>query len=504
MDFCLESVLPELSNLVDRLPELYLVERLSWGLKIAYGGGEMANAIKVVTFALYGLFFATVVKGLPGTWVGIVAFAATLWDALLDPYVGYLTDGPRSFSKRYSSMLAGASTMGLGLWAFFSPPHNLSMVMLFVWLLAASFLLRSAASVFTIPYYAIGARLCQDYQERTSITGIRNIGTGVGTLLASALSAVVFFPDKVPGVDPKLDPKAYSTMGLTFGAMMTLAALVAVWSTRSLRRRLETESAETPSVSRQSPGVFFVAMRESLRIPSFRVILISFSLVIVGLAVNGALLIHFLEYYAGVNGSLALGSSQAVYCTAGLLGTLFWLRISDRFDKHLLYVFSAASTAALMLGAQLLFGKGHLLGTGNVRPLLIGYGLAGFFGCMLWFLPPSMMADVADECDLTTGTRPEGALFGVLSFFKQVATGVAILLAGGLLQGFVKLAPGKLQQSALTASRIGMAYSLVPAALVMMSALIMLRYRLTRSRVASIQAQLDHRSSAIAELQGVD
>jgi GPH family glycoside/pentoside/hexuronide:cation symporter len=477
---------------------------LSWRVKVAYGAGEIANAIKVVTFALYALFFATVVKGLPGIWVGIVAFLATLWDPFIDPYVGYLTDGPRSFSKRYKSMLVGASTMGLGLWAFFSPPHNLSMVLLFVWLLAASFALRTAASIFTIPYYAIGVRLSRDYQERTSITGIRNVGTAIGTLLAASLSAVVFFPDKVPGVDPKLDPNAYSTMGLTFGLMMTLAALIAVWSTRSFRRRLESDSEGIQPAPRQAPADFFASMRQSLRSPSFRVVLTSFSLVIVGLAVNGALLIHYLKYYVEVNGSVALGSSQGVYCTAGLLGTLFWIRVSHRFDKHLLYVFSATATAVLMLAGQSLFGKGHLFGTGNVRPLLIGYGLAGFFGCMLWFLPPSMMADVADEHELMAGTRPEGALFGVLSFCKQVATGVAILLAGGLLEKYVGLTPGKLQQSDLAAYRVGIAYSVVPAMLVIAAAVLMLRYKLSRSRVESIQAQLQRRRDTMPELQGAD
>jgi len=475
---------------------------LSWKVKIAYGAGEMANSIKVVTFALYALFFATVVMGLPGAWVGIVAFASTLWDALIDPYVGYLTDGPGSFSRRYKSMLAGAAAMGLGLWAFFSPPHNLSRALLLGWLLAASFLLRTAASVFTIPYYAIGVSLSRDYHERTSITGIRNLGTAIGTLLAASLSAVVFFPAREPGVDPKLDAKSYSTMGLGFGLLMTVCALTAVLSARCLRRRLEADLPQTQPSRRQSLEDFFATLRESLRNPSFRVILISFSLEIVGLAINGSLLIHYLEYYVKVNGSGALAGTQAVYWSSGLVGTLFWMRIAHRFDKHLLYVFSAFATAALMIAALLLFGDGHPLGTGRVLPLMIGYGVAGFLGCILWFLPPSMMADIADENELMTGTRPEGALFGVLSFSRQVATGLALLIAGGLLEKYVNLTPGKLQQTGESAFRIGIAYSVVPAALIIVAALFMLGYRLTRSRVESIQAQLHHPGNQTANLQG--
>uniref|UniRef100_Q026U3 Na+/melibiose symporter and related transporter-like protein n=1 Tax=Solibacter usitatus (strain Ellin6076) TaxID=234267 RepID=Q026U3_SOLUE len=465
---------------------------LSSRVKIMYGVGEIANAVKTVTFALYGLFFATVVKGLPGTWIGVVAFVSMLWDAFMDPYVGHLTDGAQAKSKRFKFMLAGILTMGAGLWGFFSPPHGLSTFPLFAWLLMASFLLRTATSMFSIPYYALGVNLSRDYHERTSITGIRNMASAIGTLLAASLSFIVFFREKVAGVDPKLDPTAYSAMGLTFGVMMTAAAFTAWSGTLPLRHSLEGGSRPM----QQAPGNFLGSMRESLRNPSFRIILTSFFLVVVGLAVNASLLIHYLKYYVEINGSVALGSTQAAFYTAGLLGTVFWLRISRKFDKHHLYIFSAAVTAVLMLGGLALFGQGHPLGTGNIRPLLMGYGCAGFFGCMLWFLPPSMLADVTDESELITGRRREGALFGMLGFCKQVATGVAILLAGGLLDRFVGPVAGKSQLSGVAVFRIGIVYSVVPAALFTAAAILMLNYKLTRSRVELIQVELRQRRTA--------
>ncbi len=471
---------------------------LRYTVKIAYGAGEIANSVKVVTFALYSLFFATVVEGLPGSLVGVVAFVSMLWDAFIDPYVGHLTDGERAVSKRFNSMLVGALTMGLGLWAFFSPPNHLSAGMVLVWLLAASFILRTATSMFNIPYYAIGVALSENYQERTSITGIRNMASAVGTLLTASLSSIVFFPDKVPGVDPKLSARAYSSMGLTFGLIMTVAALIALSATLPLRGRLESPSSQAQS----APGHFLAGMWHSMRNPSLRIMLTSFSLVVTGLAVNSSLMIHFLRYYVGVSGSAALGGTQAAFYTSGLLGTIFWLRISRLFDKHRLYMFSATATAALMLGGLALFGTGNPLGTGNVRYLLIGYAITGFFGCMLWFLPPSMLADVADETELSTGRRPEGVLFGMLSFGKQIATGVAILLAGVLLDRFVGLAPGNPRQSSLSVYRIGVVYSVVPAVLFLAAAVLMLPYKLTRARVETIQRQL-HQRRALAEPNSV-
>ena len=469
---------------------------LSARVKIMYGVGEISNAIKVVTFGLYGLFFATVVKGLPGTWIGIVGFIAMLWDAVIDPYIGYLTDGTRADSKRYRFMLTGALTMGLGFWAFFSPPPHLSTGTLFAWLLAASFVVRTATSIYSIPYYAVGISLSQDYHERTSITATRGVASAIGTLLTASLSFVIFFPERVKGVDPKLDPAGYSAMGLTFGLVMTCVSLIAIWATLPLRRR---SAGATPELQ-QPPGQFFAGMWMSLHNPTFRLMLMSFCLGVIALAVNNSLLIYFLKYYVEINGSAAMSSFQVAFFSAGLLGTLFWLRFSRRFDKHRLYVLSAVVTAVLMLAGLFLFGKGHLLGTGNIRPLLFGYALTGFFNCILWFMPQSMLADIVDENEWMTGTRHEGALFGMLSFAQQVAAGTAIVLAGTLLERFVGFVPGAAEQPGLLVYRIAIVYSAIPAALFLSAAFLMVGYKLTRSRVESIQ--LDLRRRRIAQAYG--
>ena len=462
---------------------------LSFRVKIMYGVGEIANSIKLVTFGLYSLFFATTVMGLPGTWVGVVGLFAMVWDAVIDPYIGYLTDGSRAPARRYAFMLTGALTMGIGYWAFFSPPRQLSTVNLFAWLLAASLVVRTATSAFSIPYAALGVNLSQDYHERTSITAIRGMASTLGTLLTASLSFVLFFPDKAPGADPKLNPAGYASMGWTFGVVMTVVALTALSATMPLRHRQRSGSDPGEPTARD----FFASMWRFFFNPSVRVTMICFSLAVMALTINSSLLVHYLKYYVEINGSVAISTAQAVFFGAGLLGTLFWLRISRKLDKSRLYVFSAAATSTLMLASLALFGKGHPFGTGDVRLLLVGYGVVGFFNCILWFIPQSMLADVTDENELITGRRSDGALLGMFSFGQQVATGLGILAAGVLLDKFVGLVSGGPEPSPLAVFRIGVIYSVLPAALFMAAAILMLRYKLTRERVASIQAELQQK-----------
>src|SRR3954449_7591950 len=73
-------------------------DALSLRVKVLYGVGEIANAIKIVTFGLYSLFFATSVVGLPATWIGVAGFITMAWDAVVDPCIGYLTDGKNASS----------------------------------------------------------------------------------------------------------------------------------------------------------------------------------------------------------------------------------------------------------------------------------------------------------------------------------------------------------------------------------------------------------------------
>ena len=103
-----------------------------------------------------------------------------------------------------------------------------------------------------------------------------------------------------------------------------------------------------------------------------------------------------------------------MFFIAGLAGMLVWLPLSRRLEKHWLYMISAVATSILLLSGSMLFGANHLFGTGNVGALVSGYGLTGFFSCIILFIPQSMLADVADEQQLLTGRRTEGALFGIL------------------------------------------------------------------------------------------
>ena len=171
--------------------------------KLFYGIWEIPITVAMTLFGLFIVFFYGSVMRLPGTLVGIGCAAGLLFDALIDPYIGYRSDRFRSaLGRRHPFMLAGAATMGMAFWLLLSPPQHLETPALFLWLLVTIMVFRFASALYRIPYLSLGADLVSDYHERTKIVGIRSVFGLAGTLAAATLSFALFFPVTQAGVDP--------------------------------------------------------------------------------------------------------------------------------------------------------------------------------------------------------------------------------------------------------------------------------------------------------------
>ncbi len=462
--------------------------RLALSTKVLYGVGEISNSIKTFTFGLFLLFYYTSVLGLPGTLVGAATSISLVWDAVLDPFIGHVSDRFRSrYGRRHPFMLVGAVLMGVSFFMIFNPPAGLSNPLLFAWLVGSNFLLRTTNSLFMVPYHALGAELSEDYYERSSVTGIRAAFALGGTLVAAGLSFAVFFPETTPGVDPKFNTAGYGRMALAFGAAIMATGLMTTFGTY---RHRSTQPAPDAQAASHSPGGFWRNLLVALRNRTFLVLTLSTSLFFLASVINATLGIHYLTYYARITDSKALSLFQLSFYVGALLGVAFWLRNLRRFAKHQLFILNTLLLAVLMCMAYFLVGEGRLFGVGNALPLTLVNTVGGFFAAALWVVPSSMVADVADVDELETGRRREGAFFGIHSFFMQEGASLAVLATGVLLDVFARLAPGQVTQSALTVDRIGILFGLLPAAIYCVAAALMSRYSLTPARLQAVQSAL--------------
>jgi len=445
----------------------------------------------MILFGLFVLFFYNSVMELPGTLVGIGSALGLVWDAMVDPYIGHRSDRLSHWmGRRHLFMLIGSLTMGISFWLLLSPPVGLGTLTLFLWLLGTTFLFRTTSALFRIPYLSLGAELTSDYHERTRIVGYRSFFGLIGTLGGATLSFVLFFPDTgSPGVDPKLNYQGYPTMGLAFGLVMTVTGLVSVIGTWNHRYCSPTVASMVKSGARNFIQGFLLALKN----PPFRKVWFSFSLFFLAVVMTSVTSIHFYNWFVEVRESETISRLQMVLYLGALVGVPLWVWIARYFEKSRLYLVSIGGTIVLLICATFLFGEGSFFGTGNATPLLIGNFVAGMFVSAVWILPGSMLADIGDLDELETGFRREGLFFGILNFGEKMAAGFSILLGGILLDYFVGLVPGQLEQALVARSRVGLIYGLVPAFLLLISALSLRGYSLDRGRLKSIQATLRQR-----------
>jgi glycoside/pentoside/hexuronide:cation symporter, GPH family len=468
--------------------------RLAPAVLVAYGVGEIGITVGMTLFGLFVLFFYTSVMGLPGTLTGIGASAGLVWDAAIDPWLGHRSDRHRGrMGRRHGFMLAGAALMGLSFWLLLAPPPGLGTAALFAWLLGTTLLFRFTAALFRIPYLGLGAELSQDHDQRTLVAGVRSVFGLAGTLAAATLSFVLFFPDRTPGIDPKMGYDGYPRMGFYFGLAMTAAGLIAAMGTLAHRRSAPAETADAPPYLR--------TLLSAWRNVAFRRVWLTFTLFMFGVVMNAAVAIHYFTSYARVADSRTISALQLSLYLGALVGVFPWVWMARRREKRPLCLAALAGLAVLMALAAVLFGEGHVLGTGHAGELAAGSLCAGFFAAALWVIPPSMLADVADDDELRQGERREGLFFGLLNLGEKIAAGAALLCAGVLLDVFVGGTAGP------NASRIGVLYGVIPAAILVVSAVSLRGYGLDRRAVAEIQAQLrarpDRAVAAIPEAEAL-
>jgi GPH family glycoside/pentoside/hexuronide:cation symporter len=456
--------------------------------KMLYGVGEMPITVLMVLSGLFMLFFYNSVMGLPSALVGIGLSSSLVVDALLDPYIGHLSDRAKHrFGRRHIFMLPGALIVGPCFFLLFSPPRNLGHAGLFVWLLACSIALRASSAVYRIPYLSLGAELSRDYDDRTSTMGLRTLFGLVGTLGAAALSFLIFFPAASDGSEPKLHYAGYPRMGLAFGALMTISGLIGTLGT--LRYR-------TSGSGKDSSGAhFFAGFRIAMRNRAFRSIWFSTTVFFLAVVLNFSMAIHYFTWYARVSRSDILGLIQTCFYAGALGGVVLWMSLAKYTEKRTLYIMATVSSAILLLMATLLIGSGRPFGIGHPFPLIIGHIVGGIFASAVWVVPASMIADVTDIDELATGLRREGIYFGIMNFGEKIAAGGALLFAGGLLAVFRKLshggsAYGTSGNPPAAIPYVGVLYGAVPAGLLVISLLFILPYRLNRRTVRGIQAQL--------------
>lgn len=408
--------------------------RVGWPTLILYGVGACSTGIKMRALSSFLLIFYNQAMGMSPARVAFAITLITVFDAVVDPLTGYLSDNFRSkWGRRHPFMYASALPIAFAFYFLWNPPAWITGDGLFFYLLACLMVLRLFDTFFELPSIALAPELIEDYDRRTVIVSLRIFFRTLAGALFTVAAFQIFLPESSGGVTER---DGYASFALAGSVVMLVSILISAAATHRFipwLRKPERDAAGAAGAA--SHRDFFGDVLRLVRVPAARIMLITGMLVAVASGARTGLDLYFGLYFWELSQN-QLSLMASLTAAATLIGAFvvgpFAARIGKRNAVLAVYI-AGFLNGALPVLLRLL---GWLPENGSQALLVIlatEYFLQGLFYVMSAAAMNSMLADVVEEIEVRTGKRAEGLLFSADAFFSKAVSGVGILISGGIL-----------------------------------------------------------------------
>lgn len=427
---------------------------LSHWQRATYGFGDFGFNLYWTTVSFFILYFYTDVVGLSGTVAGLVFLVAMLWDGVIDPVMGYYAQRTKTRWGSYRPyFLFGAIPLALSLILTFYDP-GLEGAALILYVLLAHILFRTAYTAVNIPYGALSARITQSTEVRNSLSAWRISLATIGSAFVaySTLKLVEVFGQGDASLGFVLTASLYA--GLSIPVFLILFLTVR-------EPLLPLAPAE--------PTNFGKSLADLLKNKPFLVIAGATVLATLGGVLASKTLVYYFKYVLG--DETAVGTAFAVNSVVILISAPFWAYVTAKTSKR--FVWRA--------GALVSIGGSLLLFFNSQEEVAVVVGLAALsaVGSAAGYLTFwSALPDTVEYGELRTGRRDESLVFGVMGFIQGASYGVAVAIAGILLDVIGYQANAIQGESTLLALKVIM--TLVPAGLICVAFVVIGKYRIDR------------------------
>jgi sugar (glycoside-pentoside-hexuronide) transporter len=433
---------------------------------VGWAIGELGIATYIGITMSYLLFYLTQALGISPVWAGLTLLIPRLWDALIDPLVGAISDRTRSrMGRRRPYLLVGGLTFGVMFAFLFQAPADASEGVKIAYVISLYLLTSTAFTFYDVPYSSMAAEMTTDYRVRTRLTGFKMVAARIGILVA-VIAAPLLFNSQETLV------QGFAVMGMVAGAYMVLSGLWAFFATR-----------DAPQIVRPAEPFDLRAEYRALRENRpFLILWTTFLFQNFAIGASATTLIYLVIFVMKIDAAL-VGAMVATSAVGAMVATPFWVRVAQ-YGKQKAYAVGIVGAATLSL--LMLFMPAGLPAALFVALFLIGLVDGGTQLC-----PNAMVPDTVEYDEERTGQRREGAIFGTWLLCRKLGMAMGAFIASLFLSafGFVAGADAAAQgENALLGIRLS--YTLVPC-LLWVCAFFMLRaYPLTEARFEELKRNI--------------
>jgi len=395
--------------------------------------------------------------------IGVVLIVARIFDAVIDPVIGFLSDATIGrWRSRKPWLLVGAIVLAVSVVPLYRPSADAGTTWLLGWFLA----FYLGYSLIEIPFKAWGTELARDYVDRSRIAACLAVAFALGNL---AFAVAPFVSASGSGV---YDADALATVAWGVAVAMPLAVIVATaWvpdGGLAPARRTDV-GAVLQALRRNRPLQRFVAM---------------FMLTGLGQGIFYGLVFLY------VGSALQLATAFVWVLLADALVTLAsipaWYVVVRRIQKHRAWALGLAiSTLALVAMLWLPVGEDAFV------PLMILVCLRACGSAVTQVAPNALLGDVVDY-ELFKRRVNHAANFHALVSLLTKFTATIGAGAGLLAVGLAGFDPKAINPPAVLAGFKVVAL-LVPALVLVVGAVVAMGFGLDRRRHAVVLRRIERR-----------
>ncbi|MHC4727043.1 MAG: MFS transporter, partial [Planctomycetota bacterium] len=411
---------------------------------IAYATGDGAYSLTMNGIWAFSMLFYTQAMGLDYKLAGLALSVSVFWDAITDPLMGHISDNTRSrFGRRHPYILIGGFFLALSFYYLWAIPQAFRQDNILFWyLLVINIAIRTAITVYYVPYLALGFEICKDYHGRTKLQSARWIANMVANLLGPALAWTLFFKD-TGDIEPTNIVANYLDMGTVFAIATFCIVLVVTFTTR----KHIVDSSRIPGMKNDLKS-FYSDIKEILK-DKYSLIIYAFFAVVTQAHVLVAslqmyLYIYYMQFSAGQK-TIAHSGTMIGFAIGSLLSPL----IEKRLDKKPTVIAGALVCIIGNLALAAIFLPGFF-GSATFSILNIQVSVSFvvfvFFHAVYWsgngIMVPMIFSMVADTSEINryhTGVLKDGSYSAMFSFLMKAATSIGLFTTGYCLDwiGFV-------------------------------------------------------------------
>ena len=376
---------------------------------LAYAAGDLGCNM---SFALKGTMsiFWTQFMGMD-LWYALLLIVVQVWDAINDPLIGSIVDADKHKYKRnkfLTYICAGSIGLIIGGACCFLPFPNAPTFAKAIIFIAGYVVWDAFYTVANVPYGSLLSLISNDVKDRASLSAWRSVGSIFGNMLPMVILPFIIYDEN----DNLIGERVFIA-ALIMGA---LGFICFQFMIRNTEIRVDT----SVNVNEDAPkfNVFKAFGNFIKNRPAVGATIAAMGMFIGMQGAATAVTVIFQSYYNNVKIS---GIVQLFAMIPIVVFTPLARKAVAKFGKKELATFGSICSMVAGFGLFVVMPNN----TNLDLMIYIGFQLVfslglGIYSTVSW----AMMGDAIDYNEWKTGTREEGTVYSLHSFFRKLAQGL--------------------------------------------------------------------------------